>query len=153
MRRKSKGRGNRGRGRGNNGQDRQQPRPGRSENGAAAIGSDREEKGNLDEEKSEGKLEETASPSQRTSTSRSQQSAHTVLSTEVKSEEKNAIPSARSQDERPGPSEISFRPQTAPFVKPATNTEKCKQMRKSGVGSPTSEGWLHTIYTGKLIVT
>ena len=140
MPKKSKERANRGRGRGNNGQDHQQPRPERSENGAAARVWDREEKGNLDEEKSGGTLEETAGPSQRTSSSRNQQSADTALSTEVKSKEKNPIPSPRSQDERPGPSGISLRPQTAPLVKPAWNTEKCEQTRKSCVTSPTSEG-------------
>ena len=121
MPRKSKERRNRGRGRGNNGQDREQPRPGRSKNGAAAAVSDFEEKRNLDEEKSEGALDETTGPSQkRSSTCRNQQPA---LSTEVKSEE-NAIHSARSQEERPGPSVISLRPQTAPFVKLAGNIQR-----------------------------
>ena len=140
MPKKSKGRGNRGRGRANNGQDHQQPRPGRSENGSAAIVSDLEEKANLDEEKNERALEEAGGPSQRTSTSRSHQSADAALSKEQKSEEKIAIPSARSQDERPGPSEICLRPKTAPLVKPAGNTEKCEQTRKSCAASPTFVG-------------
>ena len=127
MPRKAKGRGNRGRGRGNNGQDHQQPRPGRSENGTTAIVSDREEKRNLDGEESERTLAETA------------------LSTELKSKQETAIPSARSQDERLGPSEIWLRPQTAPFVKPCGNTDKCEETRKSCVASTISEGWLHTI--------
>ncbi|XP_015751565.1 PREDICTED: protein argonaute-2-like isoform X2 [Acropora digitifera] len=128
MPKKPKGRGNRGRGRGNNGQDHQQPRPGRSENGTAAIVSDREEKQNLDGEGSEGTVKETAAPSQRTS--RSQESADKAHSKEHKSEEKNAISSKRSQDERPGPNEISLRPETARFVKPAGNAENCEQTRK-----------------------
>ena len=138
MPKKSRGRGNRGRGRGNNGQDHQQPRPGRSENGAAAIVSDREEKRNFEEEKR--KLHETAGPSRRTSTSRSQQSADAALSTELKFEEKNAIPSARSEEESLGPSEISLRPQNVPSVKPLGNTEKCEQTQESCVASPASKG-------------
>lgn len=141
MPKKSKGRGNRGRGRGNNGQDHQQPRPGRSENGAAAIVSDREEKQNLDGEASEGIVKETAGPRQRTS--RSEESADKAHSKEQKSEEKNAISSERSLDERPGPTEISLRPQTAHFVKPAGNAEKCGQTRELCPAS--DEGWLHTI--------
>ncbi|XP_067047269.1 protein argonaute-2-like isoform X2 [Acropora muricata] len=137
MPRKPKGRGNRGRGRGNNGQDHQQPRPGRSENGISAIVSDREEKQNLDGEGSDGTVKETAAPSQRTS--RSQESADKAHSKEHKSEEKNAISSKRSQDERPGPNEISLTPETASFVKPATNAEKCEQRHKSWVVSHTSE--------------
>ena len=124
MARKSKGRGNRARGRENNEQDRQQSQKGRSENGAAAVVSDLDEKRKLDEEKGEETLWETAGPSERTNTSRSQQSAYTALSTEVKSEEVNAIPSARSQDERSGLSELSLRSSTDPFVKPAGNTEE-----------------------------
>jgi len=137
MPKKPKGRGNRGRGRGNNGQDLQQPRPGRRENGTAAIVSDREEKQNLDGEGSEGTVKETAAPSQRTS--RSQESADKAHSKEHKSEEKNAISSKRSQDERPGPNEISLRP--ARFVKPAGNAENCEQTRKLCPAS--DEGWLH----------
>lgn len=142
MPKKSKGRGNRGRGRGNNGQDHQQPRPGRRENGAAAVVLDREENRNLDDEESERTLDKTSGPSQRTSSSRSQESADTARSN---SEEKKPIPSARTQDERPGPSEISLRPQTAPFAKPATNAEKCEQSRKPCAASPASEGLYHTI--------
>ena len=119
--------GNRDRERGNNGKDRQQSRPGRRENDAAAIVSDREEKRNLDGEESERTLAETA------------------LSTELKSKQETAIPSARSQDERLGPNEIWLRPQTAPFVKPCGNTDKCEETRKSCVASTISEGWLHTI--------
>lgn len=154
MPKKPKGRGNRGRGRGNNGQDLQQPRPGRRENGTAAIVSDREEKRNLDGEESERTLEGTVGPSQGTytGTNQSQQSALTALSTEPKSEEKTAIPSARSQDERLGPSDFSLRPQTAPFVKSCGNTDKCEETSKSCVASTTSEGWLRK-YAGKLIVT
>ena len=140
MPKKSKGRGNRGRGRGNNGQDHQQPRPGRSENGVAAVVSDREEKRSLDDEESERTLEKTPGPSHRTSSSRSQESADTALSKEQESEEKKPIPSARTQDERPGPSEISFRPQTSPFVKPVGNAEKCEQTRKPCAASPAPEG-------------
>ena len=133
---------NRDRERGNNGKDRQQPRPGRKENDAAAkLVSDREEKRNLDGDESERTLAETAGPSQGTYTSQSQQSAHTALSTELKSKEKTAIPSPRSQDERLGPSESCLRPQTAP----CGNTEKCEETRKSCVASTTSEGWFHTI--------
>ncbi|XP_067047295.1 protein argonaute-2-like [Acropora muricata] len=124
MARKSKGRSNRGREKENNEQDRQQSLKGRSENGAAAVVSDLEEKRKLDEEKGEETLWETAGPSERTNISRSQQSAYTALSTEVKSEEVNAIPSARSQDERSGLSELSLRSSTDPFVKPAGNTEE-----------------------------
>ena len=124
MARKSKGRGNRGRGREKNEQDRQQSRKERSENGAAAVVSDLEEKRKLDEEKGEETLWETAGPSERTNTSRSQQSGYTALSTEVKSEEVNAIPSARSHDEKPGLSELSLRSSTDHFVKPAGNTEE-----------------------------
>ena len=120
MARKSKGRGNRGRGREKNEQDRQQSRKERSENGAAAVVSDLEEKRKLDEEKGEETLWETAGPSERTNTSRSQQSGYTALSTEVKSEEVNA----RSQDQRPGLSELSLRSSTDPFVKPTGNTEE-----------------------------
>lgn len=145
MQRESNEIGNRDRERGNNGKDRQQLRPGRSESDAAAIVSDSQEKRNLAGEESERTLEETAGPCQGTYTSQSQQSAHTALSTESKSEEKNAIPSARSQDERLGPSEICLRPQRASFVKPSGNTGKCEETRKSCVASTTSEGWLHTI--------
>ncbi|XP_074606193.1 protein argonaute-2-like isoform X2 [Acropora palmata] len=128
---------NRDRERGNNGKDRQQPRPGRRENDAAAkLVSDREEKRNLDGDESERTLAETAGPSQGTYTSQSQQSAHTALSTELKSKEKTAIPSPRSQDERLGPSESCLRPQTAP----CGNTDKCEETRKSCVASTTSEG-------------
>ena len=131
MPKKPKGRGNRGRGRGNNGQDHQQPRPGRSENGTAAIVSDREEKKqNLDGEGSERRVKETAAPSQRTS--RSQESADKAHS----KEHKNAISWERSQGERPGPNEISLRPESASFVKPATNAEKCEQRQKSCVQCP-----------------
>ena len=146
MARRSKGRGNRGRRRENNEQDRQQSRRERRENGTAAAVSDRKEKRKLDEEKGEETLGETAGPSERTNASLSQQSAHTTLSTEVKSEEVNAIPSPRSQDERPGLSELSRTPSTDPFVKPAGNTEKFEETRKSCAVSPTSEGWLPTIY-------
>ena len=152
MQRESNEIGNRNGQRGNNGKDRQQQRPGRSENDAAAIVSDREEKRNLDGEESERTLEETAGPSQGTytGTSQSQESALTALSTEPKSEEKTAIPSARSHDERLGPSDFSLRPQTAPFVKPCGNTDKCEETSKSSVASTTSEGWLRK-YAGKLI--
>ena len=138
MPRKPRGRGNGGRGRGNNGQDHRQPRLGG--NGAAAIVLDREEKRIIGEEKSEGTLEEMPGQSQRTSNSRNQQSANTARSTEVKSEEKNAIPLARSQEERPGPNGVPLRPQTAPFVKPVGNSEKCEQTQESCVASPASKG-------------
>ncbi|XP_044181960.1 protein argonaute-2-like isoform X6 [Acropora millepora] len=134
--------GNRDRERGINGKGRQQPRPGSSESDAAAIVSDREEKRNLDGEESERTLEGTVGPSQGTytGTNQSQQSALTALSTEPKSEEETAIPSARSPDERLGPSDFSLRPQTAPFVKPCGNTDKCEETSKSCVASTTSEG-------------
>ena len=143
MQRESNEIGNRDGERGNNGKDRQQQRPGRSENDAAAIVSDREEKRNLDGEESERTLEGTVGPSQGTytGTNQSQQSALTALSTAL-SEEKTAIPSARSQDERLGPSDFSLRPQTAPFVRPCGNTDKCEETSKSCVASTTSEGWL-----------